>query len=100
MSDGPKLGKLAPPSAFRDAIHVCVVPLRAESDMDPGCHFSVENGYMAHPALRGQGSGYVDPELTQAVKKGQWFWGCLYQGSVESMRHAWTHKDFKTKAAP
>ena len=96
MSDPIKLGKLLGDDAKRDAIHVAIAPCTAAERLTPGENVGVKrvdggdyagNGYKPHV-------GIVDPFLKDSVKKGQRFYVCLYQGTVTSLRHDWTHDGF------
>lgn len=72
-----KLGRLLPDgTAGRDAVHVAVLPMLAVRVMQPGEHLA---------------DGIVDPYLRNPVLPGQWFYLCLFPGTVTSLRHVWTH---------
>lgn len=88
----PKLGKLCDSMTRRDAIHVAIAPVQAAMKLKPGTHVELdENGR----AFSGKHNiGIVDPFLTEAVKSGQWFYLCLYPGTVTTLRHAWEHPKF------
>lgn len=90
----------------RDAVHIAVIPMLAADDLQPGEHVALLPGpepraYGVHVeewrdgerrAKNGHGAiGIVDPFLVGYVKAGQYFWLCLYQGQVTTLRHAWTH---------
>lgn len=105
--DGPQLGKIIEGEAFRDCIHVAVVPLIANELIAPGWHFGLtESGEAARvmevsdcrpwekPIV---GIGIVDPFLRQIVKKGERFYGILYPGTVTGMRHVFSHPAFRAK---
>lgn len=87
-----KLGKLLDGTEQRDAIHVAIAPVVADTDLLPG----------QHVALIGQGRigpdgplvGIVDPFLRKKVKAGERCWLCLYPQTVTSLRHEWTHPAF------
>lgn len=73
----PKLGQVIPDStAGRDAVHVAVIPMLALRVMQPGEHLT---------------NGVVDPFLKNPVLPGQWYYLCLFPGTVTSLRHVWTH---------
>ena len=82
----------------RDAIHIAVVPIMAGCDLLPGQHVSVSPD--GKTAFHNKGSnptvGIVDPYFPPNGKilKGATFWLCLYQGSVNTLRHEWTHDAF------
>jgi hypothetical protein len=88
MQQTPTLGTIITENAFRDAIHVAITPIEAPCDLNPGEHVDP----FGWP--QGNHVGIVDPFLTEPVKKGQKFWLCLYQNSVTSLRHVWTHPAF------
>jgi hypothetical protein len=91
----PTLGRLLPEGeGRRDAVHVAIAPVTAGMSLRPGDHFTLAADGTAIAAPPGKGIGYVDPELLDVVRKGQRFWGCLYHGTVTSLRHIWTHPAF------
>lgn len=87
----------------RDAIHIAVVPVIAGCDLLSGQHVSVSADGLT--ALHNHGDaltvGIVDPYFPpgEVIRKGQTFWLCLYQGSVHTLRHEWTHPAFPSVAA-
>jgi len=85
LGDGP---------SFRDAIHVAICPMVAGERLVPGQHVKIVN-QKAVRAMRGFGAvGFVDPELEKPVNKGQRFYLWIYQRTVTSLRHQWTHPAF------
>ncbi len=78
MSD-VKLGRLIDSTAGRDAVHVAILPMQALRRMMPGEKLK---------------NGIVDPFLTKPVEAGEWFYLCLYQETVTSLRHVWRHPAF------
>lgn len=123
MSD--VLGKLIEGRGERDAIHMAIVPLVAGERLKPGTHFKVTGekhrtsdgdtvfkayavkpcSHNASPATRrivtsetqSDAIGVVDPFLAKPVEIGQQFYGCLYPGSITSLRHEWIHPAFAEK---
>lgn len=94
MSD-IKLGQFITGDADRDAIHIAIAPMVAETDLEPGAYVGVfQNGNAGlHPVP----IGIVDPFLRRTVRAGERFWLCLYQQTVTGMRHAWSHPAFTTE---
>ena len=87
-----KLGTLLTPEAKRDAIHVAVAPVVAGENLRPGEHVGVSPDGVAsgsRPFV-----GIVDPFLSVHVKPGERFYLFLYQNTVTSLRHEWTHPAF------
>lgn len=81
----------------RDAVHIAVVPVKARNNLEPGQHVGVTpDGKVAGTpgGLFGEAVGIVDPFLTARVVSGDTFWLFLYQGSVNTLRHEWTHDAF------
>jgi len=90
-----EVGKTPPSNATRDAIHSAIAPVTAACDLDPGEHVGLVDG----DSVAGPSAvcfGIVDPFLTERVKKGDRFWLFLYQNSVTSLAHHWTHPAFST----
>jgi hypothetical protein len=78
----------------RDAVHIAVVPIKAHATLRPGDHIAVtEDGTTSK---YGPPIGIVDPFLSSSVPTGSTFWLFLYQGSVNTLRHEWTHPAFPT----
>lgn len=95
----PKVGELLTAQAARDAIHIAIAPVTAGEELFPGQPVSLRKGEVAHAG--GNPVGIVDPYLPHvALKKGDRFYLFLYQGSITSLRHEWTHPAFKTAADP
>lgn len=83
------LGKLITSPQQRDAVHVAVLPATAGETLNQGERVRVECG-TAFSDLH-QGVGIVDPFLNQTVQPGQQFWVWLTPGSIQSLRHDWSH---------
>lgn len=97
-----KLGQLiTEPGAQnqRDAIHIAVVPVMASTDLRAGQHVGVSADGLRSLVGSGDPVGIVDPFMPAGVKAGESFWLCLYQGSVHTLRHEWTHPAFPEVAA-
>lgn len=99
MQDTPKLGHLITGPAGRDAVHTPIAPVEAAELLFPGEHVGLDqDGRASRSAAH---IGYVDPELprngVQKVWAGQRFYLCLFQGTVTSLRHVFTHPAFKPK---
>lgn len=87
-SEVVKLGKLALGQEGRDAVHVAVIPMKADRPLNPGTHLNANGG------IGGKLVGIVDPFLGSRVNAGEWFYLCLYPNTVTSLRHEWTHPAF------
>ena len=92
------LGKPITTPQQRDAIHVAVVPVRANERLYPAQAVGVLNGERAFSG--GPHVGIVDPFLTHPVVEGDTFWLFLFPGTVQSIRHEWTHPAFPAQAPP
>jgi hypothetical protein len=77
----------------RDAVHIAIVPIKAHARLRPGEAVGVTSDGK-NSAFNNVEVGIVDPYLKKAVEKGQTFWLFLYQGSVNTLRHEWTHPAF------
>ncbi len=92
-----KLGTSPSPSEGRDAVHVAVVPVQALCTVARGARVRLVQGRhdVAGPCGDGDADGVVDPFMrAKCVKKGEWFWMCLYPETVTSLRHVWEHPRF------
>ncbi len=93
--NGPVLGKLADANDRRDAIHIALAPVVAGVDLEPGQHVGLFSDGTAKPTE--PHIGIVDPFLVSRVSRGERFWLFLYQGTVTSLRHVYTHPAFTAK---
>jgi hypothetical protein len=89
------LGKLAPTSAGRDAIHIAVVPLVAAHDLVPGQHVGWATAAKDTVGAAHAKFGVVDPYLTTRVKGGERVFIFLYPASITGLRHVWSHPEFR-----
>lgn len=89
-----ELGKLITDTAQRDAVHVAVIPVMADEDLQPGAKVSVVGYSTLRARLTPPAVGVVDPFLAEPVKRGQFFWLFLLPGSTSPPRHHWTHPAF------
>lgn len=88
------LGTILDESQKRDAIHLAVEPTVATERLYPGQHIDATGG------TKGKLVGIVDPYLTKPVFPGERFWLVVYPRQIKSLRHVWTHPDFKDIADP
>lgn len=86
----------------RDAIHLAVEPVEAGEDLGVGSHVGIFNGkaYNRSNSVDGKPAlikllGIVDPFLPRGVKQGEKFWLIVYPRMITSLRHVWSHPDFK-----
>lgn len=90
-----KLGELIQSTSEvnqRDAVHIAVVPVIAHKQLRPAEAVGVTaDGTMTSSSTT---VGIVDPFLVKNVEQGQTFWLFLFQGSVTTLRHEWTHSAF------
>lgn len=86
------IGKLITTPQSRDAIHVAVIAVTVDRDMEPGTHVAILG---ATPRAVGTDTfrsvGIIDPFLTCTVKKGERCWVFIHPNTVTSLRHEWTH---------
>lgn len=100
MSESLGLGKLIDGPQYRDAIHIAVAPVVASESLRPGddVGFTGSDNESVGSVVDGKSIGIVDPFLkVNRVKKGERFWLYLYPGSIQSLRHEWTHPAFSNK---
>jgi len=90
-----KIGQLIEdPDAPREATHVALLPVIATEDLFPGQRVVFMPG--GYPYVKGTlditvWTGIVDPFLTKNVKEGERFYLWMRPGSVNSLRHNWSH---------
>lgn len=100
MAEVTIIGKLLEGGEERDAIHVAVAPVIAGERLRPGQHIGFYEGSDDREKVKGwlQGGehaiGIVDPFLSHQAEKGERFWMFLYQHSITSLKHQWTHPAF------
>jgi hypothetical protein len=98
MSD-TKLGQYpGDDQLHRDAIHVAVAPVIAGQILSPGEHVGFmgdETDGLQHVGRVFDRIGIIDPFLTEPVMPGQRVYLCLYQQTITSLRHNWTHPAFE-----
>lgn len=93
MSGDIGIGRLIEGFEQRDAIHIAVAPATAGCDLYPGQ--GVRHNPLGEAIGHSNPIGIVDPFLKDKVRKGQRFWMFLNPGSITSLRHDWTHPEFK-----
>ena len=100
MSD-IKLGTLLEGTEQRDAIHVAIAPVTAWQTLYPGQHIGFVDGgkVLVAPGIPVL-IGIIDPFLETRVMKGERCWLFLYQNTVTSLRHEWTHPAFEKRPEP
>lgn len=99
MAD-PQFGRLVPADFpdERDAIHIATAAVFATENLNPGDHVGFvtkDNDKMGRSEIAPL--GIVDPFLPKPVKKGERFWVFLYPGTIQSLRHNWTHPSFDVR---
>ena len=99
MSEALGLGKIITTPQQRDAIHVAVAPVVANSDLKPGQRvgFVREGSNLVGPGV--EAIGIVDPFLSTGPRKNQEFWLFLFPETVTGMRHHWKHPAFDGEKA-
>lgn len=95
------LGKLCEADAQKDAIHIAIAPVIAAYTLMPGDRvgFIDKSDNIVCGASATEAIGIVDPFLTNAVKKGQMFYVCLFPNTVTGLRHDWAHPAFAVNPA-
>lgn len=93
----PELGKIITGQAFRDAVHVAIMPVKAAQPLCPGWHVGIDERGNATTYTE-KPIGIVDPFLPVLVQPGETFYLCLYPNTITSLRHVWTHPAFTAKA--
>ena len=87
------IGKLVPDDwTDRDAIHIAVIPMTADSVLLPGQGVNVGGNHL-RPYV-----GIVDPFLQDVVQPGQRFFLFLTPNTVTGITHHWHHPLFDGRA--
>lgn len=87
-----ELGQPISGPAYRDAVHVAVIPVTAGQRLHAGERVSIVDG--AAFASERNAVGIVDPFLQQPLEMGQSFWLFLLPNTITGMRHQWAHPAF------
>lgn len=82
------LGTIIDENEKRDAIHLAVIPVKAQEKLFPGQDVG-KDGTIKDPV------GIVDPFLKSPVFTDQWFWLVIYPRQINSLRHVWSHPSFE-----
>lgn len=77
----------------RDAIHLAVEPIEAAEDLLPGQHIGIVDGKATTKTPNKL--GIVDPFVGGTIPEGKMFWLVVYPRQITSLRHVWSHPDFK-----
>lgn len=76
----------------RDAVHVAVIAVVANTKLAPGQDIGITNTTGQPETSKGaQPIGIVDPFLEEMVWPGERFWLFLYPRTITSLRHQWAH---------
>lgn len=96
MSDTQtRLGQLIEDGGERDAIHIAVAPVVADTRLKPGEHIGfVRDGDTSLVGRAETCIGIVDPFLKKEVRNGDSFFMFLYPNTITSLKHHWTHPAF------
>lgn len=96
MKDEVPLGKLAPETATRDAVHIAVFPAIAGERLAPGerVGFISGDGLTVGSVDARDEVGIVDPFLTKNVKRGERIYVALFPNTITGMSHYWRHPAF------
>ena len=95
-----KLGTFLNGTEQRDAVHIAIAPVVADTELKPGQHigFVEKNNFELvgplSPPSQYPTIGIVDPLLSGVIHKGQRFWMWMYPNTVTSLRHDWEHPSF------
>lgn len=98
VSKEAKLGAVPAGNEGRDAVHIAIVPVQAAEGIGAGCPVQMKNG-KAVPCNAHDADGIADPFRREniAINYGEWFWLCLFPGSITNLRHAWEHPLFPSE---
>jgi hypothetical protein len=93
------LGKIITSDQSKDAIHIAIAPVMATCLLRPGAGVALVWGTDDQAIKSETPIGIVDPFLKECVSKGERFWMFLLPGSIQGLRHEWTHPAFGTAVA-
>ena len=88
------LGSVIEDKQSRDAIHMAVAPVIADTKLFPGQPIGFVDAEKNTVGATNRSIGIVDPFLEGAVFPGQTFWMLIYQNTITGLRHEWTHPAF------
>ncbi len=102
------IGKIIPQEAqaFRDAIHIAILPCTAGTDLPVGAHVGLvpwaEYVSGKDPVIGwcDDPFGVVDPFLKEGVKAGERFFLWIYPDTITSLRHVWSLPALQSKLVP
>lgn len=78
---------------YRDAIHLAVEPVEAGENLKRADYITLKDG-LAYKCKEDEALGIVDP-FVKKVKAGESFWLVVLPRKITSLRHVWSHPDFK-----
>ena len=93
MSD-VKLGELLNGGESRDAIHVAIIQVIANSNLKPGQLVGLIGSSKEIVGESNKPIGIIDPFLKDIVQRGQKCYMLLYPNTVTGMKHHWEHPSF------
>jgi hypothetical protein len=85
------IGKLHREELPRDAIHIAVVSVISDFNMNPGETASIDPDTGKVVPDHRKPCGIVDPFLKEHVYPGSRFWLFMNPGTITSLRHEWEH---------
>ena len=88
------LGSIIEDKQSRDAIHMAVAPVIADTKLFPGQPIGFVAAEKNTVGQTSRSIGIVDPFLEGAVFPGQTFWMLIYPNTITGLRHEWTHPAF------
>lgn len=78
---------------YRDAIHLAVEPVAAGENLKRADYITLKDG-LAYKCKENEALGIVDP-FVKKVKAGESLWLVVLPRKITSLRHVWSHPDFK-----
>lgn len=90
-----RIGNLITSPQQRDAIHIAIAPVEAVHEFRPGQLVTIKDDKAYSCLTPANATGIVDPFLRTLILPGSKFWIFMFPGSIQSLRHEWTHPAFK-----
>ena len=89
------MGRPPAPDAARDAVHVAIAPVVAETQMMRAQRIRVDGTHARAVSAAEHANAIVDPWITNDVEAGELVWVLMNPGTITAIRHHWQHPDVR-----